>query len=361
MKQNQQVPYLKPLAMLQKEIRPADTDIYAACLARFDRVAKPLGGLGELEPLLARVAAAQHDVLPDVSRKALLVFCADNGVVEEGVTQCGPEVTTAIARMMAAGRSSVCVMARTAGAQVFPVDVGMRETVPGLAAHKFSCGTENILHGAAMSRETAIAAIELGAAMAAARREEGYCLLATGEAGIGNTTTAAAMAAVLLEQSVEAVTGRGAGLSDEGLRRKQEVIRGAIAVNRPDASDPLDVLSKLGGLDIAAMTGAFLGAAAAGLPVVMDGVISAVAALCAVRLQPATRDYILPSHLGAEPAAGLLCRELGFAPILHAAMRLGEGTGAVALFPLLDHAAAVYHQAATFADIAVSQNERYSC
>ena len=192
------------------------------------------------------------------------------------------------------------------------------------------------------------------------KKEQGYGLIATGEAGIGNTTSSSAVAAVLLGLPVEQVTGRGSGLSNEGLIRKQNAIRSAIAVNRPDPADPLDVLAKVGGFDIAAMTGAFLGGALYHVPVVIDGLISSVAALCAARLCPYLRDFLLPSHVTAEPAGKLIMAELGLDPIIHGDLRLGEGTGAVALFPMLDLAAAVYHNAASFDGIQVEAYTKQS-
>lgn len=346
---------------LLNRIKPTDSAAYDACIEHFDAVAKPVGSLGQMETLLARIAAVYANADIDIGKKCVLVFCADNGVVSEGVAQSGAKVTTAIAQMMAAGRSSVCVMARSCGAQVFPVDVGMRDTVSGLLPCKLAHGTENIANGPAMSRELAEEAIALGVELVRQKQADGYRLIAAGEAGIGNTTTASAMASVLLGRPVVEVTGRGAGLTDDGLSRKRAAIERAIARNRPDPNDPMDVLCKLGGLDIAAMTGVFLGGAVYGVPVVVDGVISAVAALCAVRLEPRVRDYLIPSHISAEPAGRLLCEALGLCPILHADMRLGEGTGAVALFPLLDMAAAVYHRAATFADIAVDAYKQNPC
>lgn len=344
-----------------KTISPVDEAAYAACIARFDQVAKPVGSLGKLETLLAKVAAVYGSAKIDITKKCVLVFCADNGVTAQGVSQSGHEVTSAIARMLANGRSGVCTMAKACGAEVFPVDVGMVDTVDGLLPRKLMHGTADISCGPAMARETAIKAIELGIALVKEKKEHGCRLIATGETGIGNTTTASAMASVLLSAPVGTVTGRGAGLSDEGLLRKRAAIAEAIRVNMPDASDPLDVLAKVGGLDISAMAGVFLGGALYHVPVVMDGVISAVAALIAVMLNPLVRDYIIPSHISAEPAARLICEALKMEPILRADMRLGEGTGAVALFPLLDMAAAVYHDAATFADIAVDAYKRQPC
>ena len=343
---------------LLKQISPVNRVAYEDCQHRFDQVAKPIGSLGELETLLARIAAIFGSADIDITKKCVLVFCADNGVADEGVAQSGSEVTTAIASMMTRQKSSICVMAKACNAETFVYDVGMRDTVPGLIPHKFMHGTGNIAIGPAMPREIAIKALELGIDLVGEMKDQGFRLIATGEAGIGNTTTTSAMASVLLEKPVVEVTGRGAGLSDAGLAHKRMVIEQAIAYNSPNSADVLDVLSKIGGLDIATMTGVFLGGAVHGLPVLMDGVISAVAALCATQLNPLTREYIIPSHLSAEPAASLLCQELGFSPIIQADLRLGEGTGAVALFPLLDMTAAVYHQAATFADIAVEDYKR---
>ena len=338
---------------LLKMIRPADRAVFEACQEHFDDVAKPVGGLGKMESLLSKVGAASNDPGVDIGKKGVFVFCADNGVAVQGVTQSPMEVTAAVARLLAKGKSSVCQMAQVCGAEIFPIDMGMKAPVPGVRNERMGDGTDDISEGPAMSRSTAIRAIEIGAALVREKKEEGYRLLATGENGMGNTTTSSAMASVLLHLPVTKVTGRGAGLSDVGLKRKKEIIEKAIAVNQPDPEDVIGILTDLGGFDIAAMTGVFLGGAAYHVPVVADGVISLTAALTAVRLKKEVRDYILPSHISAEPAAGKLCRELGLDPILHADMHLGEGTGAVALFGLLDMAAAVYHDTALYQDLDV--------
>lgn len=211
-----------------------------------------------------------------------------------------------------------------------------------------------------MTREQAEAAILIGMELVREQKEAGYGLIATGEAGIGNTTSSSAMAAVLLNLPIEAVTGRGSGLSDEGLRRKQNAIGAGIAVNRPDPLDPIDVLSKVGGFDIAAMTGAFLGGALYHVPVIIDGLISSVAALCAARICPLVKEYLISSHMTAEPAGKMILAELELSPMLHGDLRLGEGTGAVALFPMLDMACAVYRNAASFAGIQVEAYTKQS-
>ena len=341
------------LQELIARIKPADKAAEAACLRRWDLVAKPLNSLGKLESLLARAAAVTGCADPDLDKKCVLVFCADNGVLAQGVAQSTHDVTTAIARSLAAGTTSVSAMSKAAGADVFPVDMGMIDTVPGLLPRKIANGTNDLSQGPAMTREQAVQAILTGVELVKEKKEAGYNLIATGEAGIGNTTSSSAMAAVLLDLPVETVTGRGSGLSNEGLLRKQNAIRSGIAVNKPDPKDPLDVLSKVGGFDIAAMTGAFLGGALYHVPVIIDGLISSVAALCAARLCPAVRDYLISSNVTAEPAGKLIMAELGLSPMLHGDLRLGEGTGAVALFPMLDMASAVYRNAASFAGIQV--------
>jgi len=333
------------------QIQPADRQAAEACKARWNQIAKPIGSLGKLEGLLEQIAAVCGSPHIDIGKKCVLVFCGDNGVLAQGVAQSTSSITTIIGRSLAAGTASVNVMAKACGADVFPIDMGMAEPVPGLLNRRLGAGTADISQGPAMPYATAEQGILTGIELVRQKKEEGYRIIATGEAGIGNTTTSSAVVSVLLSRPVEEVTGRGSGLSDEGLFRKQQAIRRAIQVNHPDPGNPVDVISRVGGFDIAGMAGAFLGGALYHVPVVMDGFISAAAALCAVRICPAAGEYILPSHITAEPAGKLLMEKLGFRPVIHGDMRLGEGTGAVALFPLLDMAAAVYHNAATFDSI----------
>ena len=332
-------------------IRPASREAYEACVTRFNGIGKPVGSLGRLETLLERIAAASDSADIDIGKKCVLVFCADNGVLAQGVAQSTHEITTVIARSLLRGTASVSAMARAVGADVFPVDMGMIDPVEGMENHAVARGTGDISRENAMTRQQAAEAILTGVELVRQRKAEGYRLIATGEAGIGNTTTAAAVTAALLGLEPETVTGRGSGLSDAGLDRKRRAIRRALERSRPDPADALDVLSKVGGFDLCAMTGAFLGGGMYRVPVIVDGVISGAAALCAVRLCPAVRDFLLPSHSTAEPAGAAIQEALGFEPILHGELRLGEGTGAVALMSLLDLAAAVYHEAATFEEL----------
>lgn len=331
-----------------QKIRPVDVAAMAAAKQHWDGLGKPLGSLGRLEKALIQIAGIQRTGDVHIDRKALVIMCADNGVVEEGVTQCGQEVTATVAENFLDEKSCVAIMCRRAGTKICPVDIGMAVDTLRVEKRKIAYGTKNMAKEPAMTREQAVAAIEVGIAKAEELHAQGYEMLATGEMGIGNTTTSSAMTAVYLGLDVETVTGRGAGLSSHGLQRKIHAIKQAIAVNQPDPEDPLDVLAKVGGLDIAGMCGLFLGGAAQQMPVVMDGFISQVAALTAVRLVPECADYILASHVSEEPGANILLKALEKDAFLTCGMRLGEGSGAVALFPILDFASDIYHKMSTF-------------
>lgn len=339
------------------KIKPLDHNAMEIAQKRWDSIAKPLHSLGKLETLLIQIAGITGNAEVDLSRRGLIAMCADNGVVEEGVTQTGQEVTAIVAENFLKYDTSVGVMCKQNHAEIFPVDMGMVTDTKVRIDHKIAYGTQNMTKGPAMTREQAVKGLEAGIDMVRELNDKGYRILATGEMGIGNTTTSSAVASVLLKQPVEEMTGRGAGLTSEGLVRKINAIKKAIALNEPDPEDAIDVLAKVGGLDIAGMAGVFLGGAVYGIPVVMDGFISCVSALIAMRICPAARDYILASHVSNEPAAHLILENMGKEAIIHADMCLGEGTGAVALFPILDLAAAVYHSMSTFDDIHVEQYE----
>lgn len=339
------------LKTLLSGITPPDEAARAAAHAHWAGLAKPLGGLGALETLLEDAAALTGSAALDVSRRAVLVLCSDNGVVAQGVSQTDQSVTRAVAENLAARRTSVCQMARTAHCDVVPVDMGIAgDPVPGVADCRIAAGTADFTQGPAMTRAQAVEAVGRGIRLVQEQKAAGVQLLATGEMGIGNTTTSSAVAAVLLGQPVERMTGRGAGLSDEGLARKVDAICRGILRNEPDPTDPLDVLAKLGGFDLAGLCGVFLGGALEGVPVVMDGFISGVAALCAVRLCPTAAKAVFASHCSSEPAARLVLDALGKAPLLTAGLHLGEGTGAVASLPLWDMALAVYGHCYSFAE-----------
>ena len=340
-----------------KKIEPLDEEKMEIARKRWDSIAKPLHSLGKMEDLITQIVGITGDVKVDIAKKALVAMCADNGVVEEGVTQTGQEVTAIVADNFVKETTTACVMCHQCGVAVKPVDVGMVRDTTARTDLKVMYGTHNMTKGPAMTRAEAIRGIEAGIFMAEELHKEGYRLLATGEMGIGNTTTSSAVASVLLDQPVEVMTGRGAGLSSEGLTRKIAAIGKAIAINAPDPSDPVDVLAKVGGLDIAGMTGVYLGGAALHIPVLIDGFISGVAALAAAMLCPKAADYMIASHVSKEPAAHLVLEKLGKEAVLHADMCLGEGTGAIALCPFLDMGATLYNTLSTFEDIHVDQYE----
>ncbi len=333
-----------------RSITPADQNAAAQAKARWDSIAKPLGSLGALESAVIRMAAITGTPNVDISKRAVVVMCADNGVVADGVTQTGQEVTVIVAENMSTGDTSVCAMGRAAGVEIVPVDIGVATPLHGerILQRNIRRGTANLSQGPAMTREEAERAVLVGVEIARDLCAKGVKLLGTGEMGIGNTTTSSAVAAVFLNKEPEVMTGRGAGLSSEGLVRKIHAIERGIAVNRPDPSDPLDVLHKVGGLDLAGLAGVFLGGAMCHVPVLVDGFISSVAALIAARICPNCKDYMLGSHASDEPASKLVLGELGLEPFLYAGMRLGEGTGAVAVLPLLDMGLAVYREMTTF-------------
>lgn len=342
-----------------QHIEPPDSAAMQTARQHWDSIAKPLRSLGLLEDAVVQIAGITGKPRYTIDRRAVVIFCADNGVVAEGVTQAGSEITAMVAKNFTQGHASVCRMAQVAHAQVFPVDVGMCTDVPGVPSMKTAYGTHNFAETPAMTRQQAEEAILVGIRQVKEKKEQGFHILAAGEMGIGNTTTSSAVAAALFSCDVAAVTGRGSGLSDEGLARKRRVIEKAIQLHQPNPSDPLDVLSKVGGFDLASMTGLFLGAAIYRIPVVMDGLISSVAALLAVRLAPKCAAYILASHQSAEPAGKMLLEKLGKRPLLTAGLCLGEGSGAVAALPLLDMAYAVYHDMNTFQELSIQAYEPF--
>ena len=338
-----------------------DKKIEQEIKANWDRVAKPLDGLGEFEGLLARIGAILGSSEIDIGKKAVIVMCADNGVVAEGVSQSGQEITAAVTENLGKRNTSVCKMAKAVGTEIFPVDVGVNtdRIFPGVISRKVKKGTSDFLLEPAMSEEEAMQAVRVGMELVKECKEAGYTLLGTGEMGIGNTTTSAAMAAALLSVSPEIVVGRGAGLSDEGLATKRRVIADALEKYQLRGTEPMRILCSVGGLDIAGLCGVFLGGAKYHMPIVADGVISAVAALTAERLCPGTKEFIIPSHKGKEPASELLMRELGLYPVIDAGLALGEGTGAVMMFSLLDIDMTLYETGATFADFEIEEYHRF--
>ena len=302
----------------KKAIKEPDQQAMELCKRRWDSIAKPLHSLGKLEDNLVKIAGITGSADIHLEKKALVTMCADNGVVEEGVTQTGQEVTAIVTDNFLNKKATASILCSMAGADIFPVDIGVAAETH-VIDRKIAWGTKNMTKGPAMTREEAQQALETGISMVEELKNKGYSLIATGEMGIGNTTTSSAVASVLLNEEVEKMTGRGAGLSSEGMTRK---------IN---------------------------GGAVYGVPIVIDGFISAVAALAAARICPLVKEYMLASHVSKEPAAHLILEALGLSAPLHCDMCLGEGTGAVVLFPILDLACGVYNGMSTFQDIQVEE------
>ena len=336
-------------------IRPADETAVKMAEQKWMGLAKPLGSLGLLEDAVIRMAGVFGTEEVRLENRELFVFCADNGVVRNGVSQSDSSVTAAVARALGNGTSTANYMAEPVRCRVLPVDIGMEAhpPFPGLLECPVRRGTDDFTMGPAMSRAECIRAIEAGISLAERSCREGVSIILAGEMGIGNTTTSCAVASVLLQMEPARLAGRGAGLSDEGLERKIRAIEKGIRVNRPDAEDPVDLLSKVGGLDLAALCGLCIGGACFRIPVLLDGFITVTAAALALRLCPACRFALIPGHVSAEPAAGLLLRQLGMEAPVHAGMRLGEGTGALAALALLDLSLAVYNSGHTFGHLGI--------
>ncbi len=328
-------------------ISPLDQTAISAAEQRQAQLAKPPGSFARLEELSIQLAGITGNVHNKIEKKHLLVFAADNGVVAEGVASAPQSVTLQQTINLTRAKTGASVLCKHFGCGITVCDVGVNADIaePKVLNRKIAYGTGNIVNGPAMTREQAIKAILIGAELA---KNTDADVLGIGEMGIGNTTTSAAVLSVLLDADVASVTGRGGGITDESFKKKKEVIRRAIEINHPDKSDVVDVLAKVGGFDIAAMCGAFLGAAASRRPVVIDGFISAAAALCAYRLCPSVRGYLIPSHASFEIGYKLTMDAMELQPMLLLGMRLGEGSGCPFAFEVLSAACAIINDMATF-------------
>ena len=328
-------------------VTPLDEAAMTAALQRQAQLAKPPGSLGRLEDLSVRLAGITGKVHNKIEKKHLLVFAADNGVVAEGVSSAPQSVTLMQTVNLTRHKTGASVLCNHFGCQITVCDVGVNADIkePKVVNKKIAYGTQNIVNGPAMTRQQALQAIMTGMELA---QQTDADVIGIGEMGIGNTTTSSAVLSVLLDADVEAVTGRGGGITDAGFRKKKQVIQRAIAVNQPDKNDVVDVLAKVGGFDLAAMCGAFIGVAATHRPVVIDGFISAVAALCVYKLCPNAVQYFIPSHASFEIGYKLAMDAMGLQPLFQLDMRLGEGSGCPLAFEVLSAACAVLNDMATF-------------
>jgi nicotinate-nucleotide--dimethylbenzimidazole phosphoribosyltransferase len=338
-------------------IKPVDPVLLNEAQAMLDNKTKPLGSLGRLEEFARRFAAISGTIAPDTSKKVIFTFAGDHGVVEEGVSAFPKEVTPQMVLNFLRGGAGINVLARHVGAEVRVVDVGVDydfEPQPGLIISKVRKGTRNFATGPAMTREEAVAAMEVGIALARQCKEEGVAMVGTGEMGIGNTTPSSAIIAAISGKTVREVTHRGTGINDAALANKIRVIEKGIDINKPLSSDPIDVLTKVGGLEIAAIAGLVVGCAANSMPVVIDGFISTAGALIACELHPNVKDYLFAAHESVEIGHRFMLERIGAEPILDLKLRLGEGTGAALAMGLIESGVKILKEMATFGEAGVS-------
>jgi nicotinate-nucleotide--dimethylbenzimidazole phosphoribosyltransferase len=326
---------------------------------RLDSLTKPLGSLGRLEEIAARLVMICEEEFPDCSNKVIFTLAADHGVAEEGVSAYPKAVTRQMVLNFLSGGAAINVLCRQFAIEVVIVDIGVdadTDDLDRLVQLKVRRGSNNMATGPAMSRAEACRAMQAGIALSTRAQRDGKRLIGTGEMGIGNTTAASALAAVLCGKSVAEVTGKGTGLDDAAVQRKIEIIERALRINQPDASDPIDVLSKVGGLEIAGLAGLALGAAAHRIPVVIDGFISTAAAAVAVAIEPRVKGFLFASHRSSEPGHDALLKFIGLEPFLRLDMRLGEGTGAALAMPVLEASVKLLKEMATFSSAGVSES-----
>ncbi|MDD5018895.1 MAG: nicotinate-nucleotide--dimethylbenzimidazole phosphoribosyltransferase [Candidatus Omnitrophica bacterium] len=349
---------MEKLRQTLNRIEPVKPEALKAAQGHLDRLTKPRGSLGRLEDLARLVIAIKGNRPKTFQNKAIFTLAADHGVTQEGVSAFPKDVTAQMVSNFLNGGAAINVLARHAGARVVVADIGVAVDLkphPGLINKKISYGTKNMAREAAMTRQEAVRAIETGIDLLDAELKKGLDLAGTGEMGIGNTTAASAITAVFTNKPASRVTGKGTGLDDIGLRRKIKTIEKSIAVNRPDPHDPLDVLTKIGGFEIAGLTGVILAAAACKIPVIIDGFISGAAALCAGRLSPEASGYMIASHCSAEQGHRAILDHMKHKPLLDMGLRLGEGTGAALAMLVVDAAVKIYNEMATFASAGVSE------
>jgi len=345
------------IEQLIKKIEPLDEKAMNLARRRQNQLTKPQGSLGRLESLSIQIAGITANASPRLDKKLALVMAGDHGVVEEGVSAYPQDVTAQMVANIINGGAAVSVLAKQCGARVLVVDMGIKLDIKpnnNLLIKKIASSTGNIAHGPAMTREQAVEAIQTGAEIVSQEIENGMDVLATGEMGIGNTTPSAAIAAVLTSTIPEYVAGRGTGISDIGLQKKINAIRNAVIINNPDPKDGIDILSKIGGFEIAGLAGAIIAAAAYRKPIIIDGFISTAAAMVAVTMASQIREYIIASHKSAETGHEAMLDWLRLDPIFDLGMRLGEGSGAVLAFSVVEAACKILNEMATFEEAGVS-------
>jgi nicotinate-nucleotide--dimethylbenzimidazole phosphoribosyltransferase len=340
-----------------KKIPPVNPEFIEKAWKHLDTLTKPPGSLGRLEEFAARLVGITGNTIPVLDKKVIFTFAGDHGVTDEGVSAYPKEVTRQMVVNLINGGAGINVLARHAGADVLVIDIGVDydfRNLDGVIAKKIITGTKNMRYGPAMTKDEAVRCIEVGITLAEEYAAKGYKIFGTGEMGIGNTTPSSAIAAVITGKSVSEVTGKGTGVGDTVWKHKIKVIEDAISANNPDPSDPVDVLSKVGGTEIGGIAGLVLGAATQKIPVVIDGFISTAGALIAYCLEPNTKDYMFAAHISAERGHKAMLDKVGLHPILDLQLRLGEGTGAALAMLMIEAGLKIYKEMATFEQAAVS-------
>ncbi len=338
-----------------KAIGPPDEEAKKRAKERLDSLAKPIGSLGKLEEIVIKMAGITGKPHNKIEKKNIVVMCADNGIVAEGVSACPQEFTMILTENMTKGFTGVSVLSEMTNTDLTIVDIGLNGDIdnPKVLNKKINYGTKNFTKGPSMTYDEAVKAIEVGIDIGDSLYSEGYDILGTGELGIGNTTTSAAVLSAFSGLDTDITSGKGAGLTEEQYNFKKNAIKKGLEINKPNKEDPVDVISKVGGFDIAGMCGLFLSAAKNKKPIVIDGFISSAAALCAVRFNPLVKEYIFPSHLSKEPGAVYMSKELGLEPMLNLDMRLGEGSGCPLAFQIIDGALCIMDNMATFEEASI--------
>jgi len=337
-----------------QKIERLDEEMMEKARERMDNLIKPPKSLGRLEDIAAQLSGITGKLYPVIDQKAIITMAADHGVFEEGISSNPQEVTFAQTLLFQRGLPGVCAISKVSGAEIIAVDIGIKGEIPddaGVIKRKIKNGTDNMAKGPAMTRAEAVRSIEVGIEMVNQEAKKGVDLLGTGEMGIGNTTPSTAILSVLRNCDPLEITGRGAGVGEGGIEHKAAVIRKAIEMNKTNPADGIDVLAKVGGLEIGGMAGVMLGAAANRIPIVVDGYISTVAALIAASIEPKAKEYFIASHASVEPGARLANELLGIEPMLSMDMCLGEGSGAALAFPIIDAAVSMVKNMATFAEV----------
>ena len=342
-----------------KSIQPINKEAMKKAWNRIDSLTKPIGSLGEIENIIAKMAGITGKVHNKINKKNVVIMCSDNGVVEEGVSNCPKSVTATVTNNFTREITGVYVLSKFAGSDITIVDVGVDAELnnPKIINRKIAYGTKSMMRGPAMTKEQTIKAIEVGIEIIDNLVVKGYDLFGTGEMGVGNTATSAAILSVFSGLDVDMSVGKGSGITDEQYIIKKRVVQKAIEINNPDKEDVIDVLSKVGGFDIAGLCGCFLSAAKNRVPIVIDGFISGVAALCAYKINPLVKEYIFASHLSAEPGAAFAMKEIGLEPMLNLNMRLGEGSGCPLAFNIIEAALFAMDNMGTFEEAALDSSE----